>query len=1590
MATSITLAAPRPAWIINKKATFNYIPVEATYSEVFAVDEGSGLYSVFTMKLYRGAALLDSKAVSVSMPSSSNNSGTFVYNWNIDALTLTLTNEENLTVTITVGTATSSSVSITVKPIYLDFNGHATNLSAVTYNAFMNLPAISTGIPSGYTSSQWISNGVNFNPSAFFKPSDYSSWFTDSYIADFDAVLTKITYYITVVQDGGSGGAVDNTSYQISSSTQLKTMTVPTKTGYVFAGWVITSGPSGGSITILSNTSIRINANTYGNFTITAQWTFAYEDVTYTIFNGAFVNLGFSTYNASSGAQTLISVTADARSGYILNTFIIDRATGSGGPTPYISGGNIVIPTLSYGDFTVAADYTAIDYDITYHVQGGIGAHGNPLTYRISTTTFNLVQGSMIKTGYTFLGWFDAASGGNQVTQVVQGSSSYLSVYAQWTIVQYNITYTLNGSTAFPVSGVPDVNPETYNVLDALITFVTSDFSRPGWTPSTFAPATIPAGSTEDKSTSLGWNAETYAIGLNNNGGSGLAINIDSYNSSDVNGQAIQRTLTPSTRSGYTFSSYTLTRTGTYGGATPTISGNTLTIPSGSYGDMTINAVYIGNTNPITFTGAIITGQNWTTVASDTEKTFTIPTKTGYKLPTSTISTQSQGGNSLVTNIDYAGAIGIPANAYGSLAIAIGYTAIGYTIAFNSNGGSTVTSKSATYDVAIGALTSPTKTGYAFGGWYKEQAFTNLVTSASINLTSTDATTVTLYAKWTANVLTIQYDIGTGTSGTMTNSTGNYDGTVLVKANGFTKTGWTFSGWLSDDALANTTEPVANINYNVNDLSSLIDDGNDTIKLTAQYTINQYVVSFIPNGGTTVNDIIQNYNTSVVKPSDPTRIGYSFVNWYTDAALTNVQTWPFNMPIDGKILYAKWNVNQYTISFQENGGSLVNDITQNYSTVVAQPANPTRVEYNFNGWYSDVDLTIAYVFGNMPAYNTTAYAKWSANQYTLKFVDWDGTVLQTGDYDYESNTSGITPPANPSRTGYAFVGWSASVPATMPANNVTITATYDINQYTVAFEGDGGQTADITQNYNTSVIKPTNPVQTGYTFINWYLEVGLTTVQSWPFNMPVSGKTLYAKFTINQYTISFTVNGGTAVTAITRDYNSAVIAPTPPTKAGYTFSGWFSDAILTVPYVFGTMPASNITLYAKWTINQYTISFIENGGSLVDDIVQNYNTTVVEPSQPTKEGNYFGGWFSDAAFTQVYAFTTIPANDVIVYVKWTVGEYTLQFLDYEGTVLQTGDYDFGADLSGTSAPADPTRTGWTFVQWSGSIPATMPAGNVTIIATYDINQYKVTYEENGGTTATDLDANYGTTITLPTITKLGYTFIGWFSNIGLTTAYTYTAIPAMDTTAYAKWQINQYTIDLVTNVGSPISQITQDYNTDVTIPVTTRPGWTFSGWFTNAQLTTAYALTKIPAYNQTLYAKWVGIPYDVTLVLNGGTGDTNKTFTTSESQQTRTLKIGADMTKTVINKKHLFSHWEMTTNTSGVVSIIAGATLTIPANAYGAITLTARWNVAARAVYVGSKRLEDNKLKIGVTAASVKVTAINTKNVYEKDLYLEE
>ena len=253
-------------------------------------------------------------------------------------------------------------------------------------------------------------------------------------------------------------------------------------------------------------------------------------------------------------------------------------------------------------------------------------------------------------------------------------------------------------------------------------------------------------------------------------------------------------------------------------------------------------------------------------------------------------------------------------------------------------------------------------------------------------------------------------------------------------------------------------------------------------------------VTFLSDGEHTAPPQIR-ANAPADQPADPTKEGYTFIGWYNGES-----EWDFEAPVTtGLILTAKWQVNQYTITFKpENGGQDI-VIKQDYGTAITAPANPTKTGYTFAGWDKTIPAT-------MPAENITLTARWTVNQYTITFKPENGgeDIVITQDYG-----TAITPPAAPTRTGYTFAGWDREIPTAMPAENMTITARWQVNQYTITFKPEnGGQDIVIKQDYGTAITAPANPTKTGYTFAGWDKTI--------PSTMPAGDMIITARWTENR------------------------------------------------------------------------------------------------------------------------------------------------------------------------------------------------------------------------------------------------------------------------------------------------------------------------------------------------------------------------------------------------------------------------------------------------------------------------------------------
>ena len=312
--------------------------------------------------------------------------------------------------------------------------------------------------------------------------------------------------------------------------------------------------------------------------------------------------------------------------------------------------------------------------------------------------------------------------------------------------------------------------------------------------------------------------------------------------------------------------------------------------------------------------------------------------------------------------------------------------------------------------------------------------------------------------------------------------------------------------------------------------------------------------------------------------------------------------------------------------------------------------------------------------------------------------------------------------------------------------------------------------------------------------------------------------------------VFFDANGG-SVGEMSRsvDKGDAVGTLPVPMRTGYAFKGWWTSASGGTQISASTVVAGVVTYYAHWSINQYVVAFDANGGTGGKSRMQDFGSAIVAPTV-TWEGHTFMGW-------QPTVLATVPASNMTYTAQWKVNQYTATFNANGGTGGTTKVQDYGTSLVAPTV----TRTGYTLAGWSPSVPSTMPAGNVTYLAQWQINQYTATFNANGGTGGKTVTQDYGTTLSAPTVTRTGYTFTGWSPTVPAT-------MPAGNQVYTAQWKINQYTVTFNANGGAGGWSRKLDYGSAIVAPVVTRE------WF-NYTWSPAVPAT-VPAGNVTYTAQW--------------------------------------------------------------------------------------------------------------------------------------
>ncbi len=675
---------------------------------------------------------------------------------------------------------------------------------------------------------------------------------------------------------------------------------------------------------------------------------------------------------------------------------------------------------------------------------------------------------------------------------------------------------------------------------------------------------------------------------------------------------------------------------------------------------------------------------------------------------------------------------------------------------------------------------------------------------------------------------------------------------------GYTWTSYTFNGVWNDkpgDQIQSTSDNLCVKGY------CTVDDGS-------------YTVYFDTDGAVEIDSQTKQAGQTVDRPSDPAREHYTFGGWFKDEACT--QAFDFSTSVTASFtLFAKWIPDSYSIKYSLNGGtnSLDNPDNYNYGEGVLVLQDPTREHYIFEGWYTDSNFENKVEgISDTSSGEIQLYAKWKKVSYSVSFESNGGTSVEPQTIEYGDK---IIEPDIPAKDNYTFAGWFReesfanewNFGEDVIENNTTLYAKWNANDYKIMYHLGDGQNSDKNPEsyvYGIGVNSFYDPTKTGYTFKGWFEDSEFKT-QITSIASDRSGDIdIYAKWEINSYYVRFETYSGSHVSYQILDYDALVAKPKDPTLSGYTFGGWYSSEELIDEnkwdFDSDKVPDHDITIYANWVANIYTVKFDPNGaeGEMADQILtydksENLNACTFE-----KGGYGFVEWntSSDGTGTSYKNSALTPniieSGEITLYAIWDGKTYSIWYENDGGdapAVANPTSYKCGVGVSSFNSPS---RKGFDFMGWyeqDSDVPtesiSTERYGNIALTAHWALKTYKIEYVTNGGTNSVGNEDSYtyGTGISaFLNATRLGYTFEGWYSDKACSEDKKVTSISPTDTgdkVLYAKWSPNEYSIVYnknATDATGTMSDATGvKYGDDFALPTNSykRDGYKFVGWSQN-------------------------------------------------------------------------------------------------------------------------------------------------------------
>lgn len=902
------------------------------------------------------------------------------------------------------------------------------------------------------------------------------------------------------------------------------------------------------------------------------------------------------------------------------------------------------------GNTVIRLEYRKNTYQIAFDANGGTGSMGNQQMSYDTKTALNANKFS--RTGYTYIGWRlddkdngTAYADGEEVENLTSEDGATLTMYAQWSSNEYDISFNANAKDA------TGATPSMHMSYDETRNLTKNGFSRTGYIFS-------------------GWRLSDAVSGTEYADGASVA-NLSSESNGSVTLYAQWTPISYRIR----FDGNKADATGTTPemsmryGETKTLSPNGFSSPSAKWTGWNASADGTG----ISYSN----GQGVKNLTAEDGGTVTLYAQWSTNYYTVTF-VDGHDGTTISTARVRHGADAIPPTKphhdgytakewegdYSGVTedrtVTLAYRANRYRIAFDANGGSgTMPNQHLEYGKKSNLSANAfARTGYSFTGWRlgsKDNGTKYSDRQEVLNLTDIDDGVLTMYAQWTPHSYTIRYDANGG-KGSISDQRMTYDKADKLKANAFTRNGYTWAGWRRDDAATGTQY------RNRQEVKNLLPDDGGSTTMYAQWTRNTYIVTFIDGlDGSTIGTIGAEYGQKAEAPTAPSHTGYTPSGW--DSDFSNVT---------GDITVTMgYRANRYRIEFDKNSVR-ASGSTAGMQMEYGKTASLTRNGFSLDGhdwlyWTDDAD-------GNGRQYSdaqsvtdltaddgatVTLYAQWKIRRYTVTFIDgMTGDVISRTEVEHGGKAAA---PAIPKHSGYKATGWSK------PFGNVTgdikTTIGYEPIRYTVAFDGNAAEAVGSMQkmgmSYGESKALAANAFShPGYRFVGWGLkpEGGVSfpdcgTVENLT---DVDGETvtLYAQWVERDavhigYKASPADGGAVSNGEETLNPETGEAkGSTAEVATGYRFIGWYSGdtkvsddaALIPVKPAGGWIDSSYEARFEKM---RFTVSFVgKDGGKLKEEEVE-YGDSATAPDAPHVDGYEFIGW--DRKFDSVTEDITVKA-----------------------------------------------------------------------------------------------------------------------------------------------------------------------------------------------------------------------------------------------------------------------------------------------------------------------------------------------------------